>query len=214
MPILYQNIAFYHLKQERRIQWKNRGNIESLLNNGNFGCAAMKNLSYELIVLEGIVYALDQQGNVFYPDKTEECSFTTMIQFEPSDSFELQTSMSFEEFLEATRQRVPKRTNPYAVKCEGSFELIKGRTVYALENDTVNHAEDNWPKIDFSEIEGTMVGFIFPEYMNSILAGNQSHFHFIDKTKTCGCHVFEFAPNKIKVETMAIRTMELNFDEF
>jgi acetolactate decarboxylase len=211
---LYQNIAGYHLHVDRRFQWKNRGDIQSLLKLGNFGCAAAEHLSHEIVVLDGIIYGMDQQGKVFKPDQTKECSFTTMVQFEPTDSFDVASQLTFEEFLELLKQKIPQKTNLYAIKCEGTFKEIKGRTIYAVENGNVGGTEDDLPKVDFVQIEGTMVGFIFPEYLNNILAGHQYHFHFIDKTKTVGCHVFRFDPIQIKVDIMPIRKMVLNFDEF
>jgi acetolactate decarboxylase len=211
--ILYQNIAAYHPIVDRRYQWRNRGDMRALLDLGNFGCGGAEKLSHELVVLDGIVYGIDRDGKVFRPDAAKECSFTTVTQFEAKESFDVSSIISFEQFLELLLQKVPQRTNPYAVKCEGMFRAVKGRTLFAHENGQ-EYVEDNLPKVDYVQIEGTIVGFIFPEYMNQILAGHQFHMHFIDKTKSVGCHVFRFDAERLTVEIMPIEKMVLNFDQF
>jgi acetolactate decarboxylase len=98
-------------------------------------------------------------------------------------------------------ESMPTENIFYAVKVEGTFQYMKVRSVPKQERP--------YPKLvdvvkeqaiyEYSDIEGTVVGFWCPEYAKGVNVPGY-HFHFISKDGTVGGHILDCVLDKTMAE--------------
>ena len=64
------------------------------------------------------------------------------------------------------------------------------------------------PEFDFENIDGTLVGFWTPNFLQSIAVPGY-HFHFLMQDKTRGGHLLECHPRRIRISLQHIPRLEL-----
>lgn len=210
---LFQSVGMFSIAESLHYQWPGRTTLKSIMDLGNFGCGALKNFEAEVVLLDGCVYTIGVDGKVYQPSIDESCSVTLITRFEPKYSFELKEKISFDELLAFIKDKVPQSTNPYAIKCTGTFGEINGRSVYPHQNG-MKYNGNLLPRYDYFDCKGTVIGYLFPRVLDPICGGDGGyHFHFLDETKTFGCHVFRANPIHVTVEIMPIKKFVLDFDK-
>jgi acetolactate decarboxylase len=89
--------------------------------------------------------------------------------------------------------KLPTANIFYAFIIKGKFSYMKTRSVPAQQKPFPPLVEvtQKQPVFEFNGVEGTLVGFRCPAYVNGInLPGY--HLHFLNTTKDAGGHVLEF----------------------
>ena len=90
----------------------------------------------------------------------------------------------------------------YAIKIEGSFDYMKTRSVPRQEKPYPPLVEvtKNQPVFEFNDVEGTIVGFRCPAYVQEINVPGD-HLHFVTDGRDGGGHVLEF---KVEEATVSV----------
>ena len=88
----------------------------------------------------------------------------------------------------------------YAIKVEGQFSYMKTRSVPAQSQPypTLTEAVKNQQVTESHDIEGTMIGFRCPPYIDGVNIPGY-HLHFIDKDLKKGGHVLDCQTSDIKI---------------
>lgn len=176
-------------------------NIDEFENYGNFGLGTFDKLDGEMIVLDGNVYQARYDGKVIKNDGPATTPFVTLVNFEPDTSFGVSDLAGFSELVEAIYGKISNKNLPVAVKVTGSFSYVKVRSVPAQEKPykPLNEVVKNQAEFEYENLEGTIVGFVLPQYFKSFNAGG-FHLHFLSKDETKGGHILDVKLQNGEVE--------------
>ncbi|HMH57720.1 MAG TPA: acetolactate decarboxylase, partial [Galbitalea sp.] len=98
-----------------------------------------------------------------------------------------------------------------AVRIRGRFASVKTRTVGTQKKPypSLEEATRNEIELEFTDIDGTLLGFRTPEFEHSIgVAGY--HLHFLDDTLSRGGHMLDFRLARGTVDLMELTEIHLS----
>jgi acetolactate decarboxylase len=159
---------------------------------GDFGIGTFNGLDGEMIALDHRFYQITSDGKVRNVSPKMKAPFAMVKYFEPSISVDLKDPVSLEQLEAQLEQKFPGPNLIYAVKITGRFQSVKVRSVPAQRPPypTLAEAVKRQTVFELKDVEGTMVGFWFPQYLNGV---NQPgyHFHFISADHLSGGHLLD-----------------------
>lgn len=157
---------------------------------GDLGLGTVNRLDGEMIALDGEFLRADVEGRIHPVAAAERTPFAVVTWFEPSVEAELPGPLEHAELLARLDDLIPAGASSCAVRLDGRFELVRARSVpaqrppYRPLTDVV--AAQNVFELD--AVEGTMVGFRFPAYVEGIEVAGY-HLHFVSADRERGGHV-------------------------
>jgi acetolactate decarboxylase len=168
-----------------------------LAEHGDLGLGTLNSLDGEMIAVDGHFYRADIQGAVSEVGPEVRTPFAVLTWFTPTHDLQVESPASHAELLAALDEHVPDGTPACAVRIDGSFELVHARSVPRQKPPYRGLAEvvAEQQVFDLAEVEGTMVGFRFPDYSEGIEVSGY-HLHFITTDRTRGGHVLECRPRR------------------
>lgn len=175
--------------------------IKELKRKGDFGLGTYNGVNGEMVVIDGKVYRILPDGEVFEVPDHDLSPFTVVKFFEPDTSIKLDTNINFQELTKYLSELIADASKPIAIKISGEFESVKTRTVkeqkkpYPSLNDIV--AEQI--VFDFENIRGSAVGFWFPPYFEPVNFPNY-HFHFMKEGISGGGHLLNCRISSVTIE--------------
>ena len=104
------------------------------------------------------------------------------------------------ELLAQLDELIPAEAASCAIRLDGRFELIRARSVprqtppYRPLTEVVLEQH----VFELSDVEGTMLGFRFPDYVEGIEVSGY-HLHFISADRSRGGHVLASRSNGLRV---------------
>ena len=166
--------------------------LGELLAEGNLGLGTTNGLDGELIVLDGNCYRARIDGNIEHLDESVQTPFAVVADFQPTAEIDLDGPLTFEKMTQAIESLLPAGSPSCAVRVDGSFGRVVARSVPRQQPPYKPLPEiiDQQRIFEVEDIEGTLVGFRFPDYAEGIEVGGW-HLHFIDSEKAVGGHVME-----------------------
>jgi len=190
--IYEQNIPFTQVKQH-----------------GDFGLGTFDNLDGEMVMLDGQIYQITDDGRVHLVDEQALTPFACVTFYRPLSHDELNIELPYSEFQEWLQGLLPSPNIFYAIRVEGRFASIRVRSVPKQENyrPLVEVARDQ-PVFTFSDIEGTLVGFFTPSFVASLSVPGL-HLHFLSADRQRGGHLLECRPSRVRAGVQFISTLEL-----
>jgi acetolactate decarboxylase len=175
--------------------------IGELASHGDFGLGTFNALDGEMTALDGVFYQCKSDGRAYVAEPTACSPFAVVMRFDPTVAISVDEPMDFAVFAHALDAAVPSRNIFYAIKADGVFDHIRVRAVprqdkpYPAMSDVVR----DQPVFDHHDIEGTMVGFRFPDYTVGLNAPGY-HLHFISADRGVGGHVLAFEMRRAHVD--------------
>jgi acetolactate decarboxylase len=168
-----------------------------LAEHGNLGLGTLNSLDGEMIALDGSFYRADTEGAVNEVDPQVRTPFAVLTWFTPTHELSIEGPVSHAELLATLDGHLPEGTVACAVRIDGLFELVHARSVPRQEPPYHGLAEvvADQQVFDLAEVEGSMVGFRFPDYSEGIEVSGY-HLHFITADRTKGGHVLECRPRR------------------
>jgi acetolactate decarboxylase len=170
-----------------------------LAGQGDLGLGTVNALDGEMIALDGSFYRADVGGKIHPVAPEERTPFAVVIRFEPELDTEIDGPLSHEALLERLDDLMPAGAASCAVRLDGGFECLRLRSVprqsppYRPLPEVA--AEQN--VFELADVEGTMLGFRFPEYVEGIEVAGY-HLHFIDAERSRGGHVLDSRPARLR----------------
>ncbi len=179
---------------------------------GDFGLGTFNGVDGEMVVLNKRVYRVDYNGKVNKPLSTEKTPFASVTFFHSDKSFKLNEGMNFKKFIKTLDENISSNNLIYAIKVTGSFVSMETRSESKQTKPYSNLADvlKNQSVFKFRNIDGTLVGFKFPNYMNGVNVPGY-HFHFLSSDKKSGGHVLDFTSGNLTVEIETINNFEMSF---
>ncbi|MFN8071103.1 MAG: acetolactate decarboxylase [Mycobacterium sp.] len=192
--------------------------ISAIRKHGDFGLGALPMMDGELIVCDGVFYRADADANLSVAGEGTVLPFAVVSRFTPNQTFDLiNTDMTgASEFVS---RYFGSQNLIYAIRIDGLFAAIRVRSELC-QPKTYRPMAETMPDLqrirDVENIEGTLVGIWYPDYLSQINVPG-FHFHFVDDNRTLGGHVFTFAltRGRVSIQTMTSLQVDLiNNNEF
>lgn len=164
-----------------------------LLENGDFGLGTFHGLDGEMIVLEGKVYQVKADGNVYTPDLNTSSPFASLCSFQPEKTIAVKNGTDFKAIENIIDTAAPNKNLFCAVRIDGEFSSMETRSVPAQKKPypPLSEIAKTQPKFKMSNIKGTIVGFRCPSFVKGINVPGY-HLHFLSEDRTKGGHILSF----------------------
>lgn len=176
---------------------------------GDFGLGTFNDLDGEMVMLDGNIYQVTNEGDVNQIGEEALTPFSCVTFFEAITTDSLAGEISHGDFLNWLNSLLPSSNIFYAVRVEGMFAEVKTRSVPKQDNyrPFVDVAGDQ-AVFNFQEIAGTLVGFYTPPFMSSVNVPGW-HLHFLSADLKHGGHLLECRPRTITIGVQFLPTLEL-----
>ncbi|MQY66519.1 MAG: acetolactate decarboxylase [Clostridia bacterium] len=174
---------------------------KQLRQHGDFGIGTFNGLDGELFALEGKFYRIKADGIAYPVDDSMKTPFAVVTFFEPDKSVLLDETFDYEQLQQYLDNLLPTKDIFYAIKIKGTFKYIKARNIPRQNKPYPQFSEVVKSQLifEFHNVEGTMVGFWCPAYLEEINVPGY-HLHFITKDKKTGGHLLECQVQDVKIE--------------
>jgi acetolactate decarboxylase len=161
-----------------------------LAEQGDLGLGTVNHLDGEMLALDGRFYRADAGGRLHKLAGTERTPFAVVAEFEPGIEFDLEGSIDHDRLLAEIDRRIPADAASCAVRIDGRFELVRARSVPRQEPPyrPLTEVVAEQQVFELGAVDGTMVGFRFPEYAEGIEVSGW-HIHFASEDRSRGGHV-------------------------
>lgn len=175
--------------------------VGELSKHGDFGLGTFNALDGEMTVLDSVFYQCKSDGRAYVAEPTAQTPFAVVMRFDPTVEISIDDAMDFTSFAHALDTAVPSHNIFYAVRVVGIFDSVKVRAVPRQEKpyQTMSDVVRDQPEFSHRNIEGSLVGFRFPDYTVGLNAPGY-HLHFISRDRSVGGHVLEFSTRQAHVE--------------
>lgn len=167
---------------------------------GDLGLGTFNSLDGEMTMIDGEVYQVKSDGEVYVMPDSAKTPFSVVTFFEEDISINLDSLLDYNSLEKFLDKMLPTKNLIYAIKIEGLFKYIRTRSVPAQEKPYPPLAEvvKTQTEFEFHDERGTMVGFRLPEFINGINVPKY-HLHFITEDRKGGGHLLECKTDKIKI---------------
>ena len=186
-------------------------NISWIRTQGDFGLGALPMMDGELIVCDGVFYRADANADLSIPADDAILPFAVVSHFKPDQRLDL-LNTDFAETVDYRAGYIASKNLIYTVMIDGLFTRVHLRSekcqpkTYRKMNETMPQLQRVYERED---IDGTLVGIWYPDYLSQInVAG--FHFHFVDKERTTGGHVFDFQLARGQVAIQTIKSLHVD----
>lgn len=175
--------------------------IGQLKKYGTIGMGTFNTLDGEMVVLDGEVFRIKADGNAYAVKDDDKTPFAVVTHFETDHTAQLEEKKNYQELQEYLNTLLPSKNIIYAFQIEGKFSYVKTRSVPAQKKPYPHSSEilKNQPIFEFQDVEGYMVGFLFPSSLGGANLPSY-HFHFITSDKKRGGHVLECETSVIEIK--------------
>jgi acetolactate decarboxylase len=164
-----------------------------LAEHGDLGLGTLNHLDGEMIAIDGGFFRADVDGNVTEVAREERTPFAVVTAFEPTVDEHLgDEELAHEELLARLGELIPTGASSCAIRLDGHFGLVRARSVPRQEPPYRELTEVVAAQhvFELRDIEGTMLGFRFPTYVEGIEVAGY-HLHFISADRKRGGHVLD-----------------------
>ncbi|WP_236901621.1 acetolactate decarboxylase [Empedobacter brevis] len=185
--------------------------LKELKFKGDFGLGAPDMLDGELTMLDGKVYQTKATGETVEPDNDFKTSMLFTTFFKADTVFNIENPIGEKALWEQISKELKNKNAMYAIKITGKFDHIKTRAFPPVKNEpfpVITSIFDTQKFFEFSNTQGTLIGFHLPEYLNGINSKG-FHFHFLSSDKSQGGHVLDFTGKDLKIEIAEVKSFEL-----
>jgi acetolactate decarboxylase len=163
-----------------------------LAEHGDLGLGTLNRLDGEMIALDGEFFRADAEGRAHPVSPEQKTPFAVVTRFEPRVDARLAGPFSHEDLLARVDALTPGGASSCAVRLDGHWELVRARSVPAQTPPyrPLTEVVADQHVFELTEIEGTMLGFRFPTWVEGIEVAGY-HLHFISADRTMGGHVLD-----------------------
>lgn len=167
--------------------------VDELKKYGDFGIGTFAGLDGEMILLDGVYYQVKADGIAYTVKDSVGTPFAAVTFFDSDVEAQLDRDASYLQVQEYLDSILPTDNIFYAIRISGTFSIMQTRTVPAQQKPYLPLAEviRNQTVFELKNIEGTIVGFRCPSYVNGINVPGY-HLHFLSADNKAGGHVLDF----------------------
>lgn len=170
--------------------------VKELLEHGDLGLGTFEDVNGEMIVVDGVCYRADEDGNVWKADPDMGVPFASVAKSGQEPGFEVSDIPNMEKLKELLTLKIEEwfgLNSMHVARIDGRFTEVCARSESPYRSHHVELKDilsETQKDFRFEDIEGTMICIYYPDYMDGINAPGW-HVHFLSKDRTKGGHVFE-----------------------
>jgi acetolactate decarboxylase len=163
-----------------------------LKKHGDMGIGTFNGLDGEMVAVDGVFYRVRFDGTVTPALDSDKTPFSTVARFSPDKEIILGPVDGFTALTARLDKELPTENIVYAIRIDGVFAHVKARSVpgYNRPYPRLPEIVKTQSHLPYENVEGTMVGFRFPEYAKGINVSGW-HLHFLTKDRKRGGHVLD-----------------------
>lgn len=163
-----------------------------LKKHGDMGIGTFNGLDGEMAAVDGVFYRIRFDGTATPAGDGDKTPFATVARFSPDREIALGPVDGFSALTAQLDKELPTGNIVYAVRIDGLFAHIKARSVpgYQRPYPKLPEIVKTQSHLPYDNVEGTLVGFRFPEYAKGINVPGW-HLHFLTKDRKRGGHVLD-----------------------
>lgn len=171
-----------------------------LARHGDLGLGTFDAADGEMIALDGEFWRCDVTGRAHAVAPERRTPFAVLVRFAPAKRFALEGPLEHEALLAELDARLGSAEVVHAIRIDGRFAQVHARSVPAQRKPYPPMAEvvKSQEVFDFTDVEGTMAGFRFPDFAAGLNAPGY-HLHFITADRERGGHLLECAVDGVEV---------------
>ena len=187
--------------------------IGDIRRHGNFGLGTFDYLDGEMVILDGRVYQVRSDGNVYSIADDEHSPFACVTFFKPDTFDDIGDASSLPDLLKTLDSLIPSRNMLYAIRVDGEFEYVKCRAVPRSENyRPLVEATKDQPIFEFHNVKGSLAGFYTPSFMESLNAPGY-HVHFLNEDRSRGGHVMECSLKSVRIGIQHVPRLDVGLPD-
>jgi len=181
-----------------------------LTRHGDLGIGTFDRLDGEMIVLDGHIYQVRADGQVYSPPAGVKTPFAVMVKFRPSVARALNGDITFREFQQRLDALLPSTNLVCVFRATGMFREMKTRSVPAQTKPYVPlvEATRHQSVFELGRCRGTVVGFRLPDFVKGINVPG-CHAHFLTDNRQAGGHVLDFTLDEGTLELAVSSRIDL-----
>ncbi|UKJ06446.1 acetolactate decarboxylase [Solitalea lacus] len=186
--------------------------LKELKQHGNFGLGAPNLLDGELIILDGKVYQSKANGETIEPNNQTTTSLSFVTFFKADTSFTVKDELNQKNFSTSIMNFLKDKNGMYAIKITGKFNTVKTRAFPPFSQEPfppLSTVLDKQQFFNLQNIDGTLIGFYLPGYLNSVSISGL-HFHFLSNDKKHGGHVLDYGGSNFRIEIARLYGFQLD----
>lgn len=163
-----------------------------LAERGDLGLGTLNGLDGEMIALDGDFFRADVDGAVNPIPASALTPFAVVTHFDPTVDVRIAGPLDHAALLARLDELVPTTASSCAIRLDGRFDLVRARSVPAQSPPyrPLTEVVADQHVFELRELEGTMLGFRFPAYVEGIEVAGY-HLHFISADRSRGGHVLD-----------------------
>lgn len=165
--------------------------IGEVRQHGDFGLGTFNYLDGEMLLLDGKVYQIRSDGNVYDVGDDERSPFACVTFFSPDTFDDINGDSDVPDLATLLDRLIPSRNMLYAIRVDGVFSYVRCRAASRSENymPLVEATRDE-SIFDFHDVRGSLAGFYTPAFMASLNAPG-FHLHFLAEDRRRGGHLID-----------------------
>ena len=176
-----------------------------ILEHGDFGLGTFTGLDGEMVVLDGVIHRVQDDGKVSRAPPDAGAPFAVVTRFSPAADGPAGPVASFEELERLCDGHRRSNNLFYAFRLDGVFAHVRTRAVSPPpDHGRLLDAAKSQKEFDFHDAAGTLVGIYSPGFSGAFSVPGY-HFHFLSDDHTQGGHVLDVAAPSLR-----LRVEELN----
>jgi acetolactate decarboxylase len=188
--------------------YKENTTIEELKKHGNFGLGTFNDLDGEMMMLDGTVYQLKEDGFAHRVSDMAETPFACVTFFSPTTVEEIDRELDYVGFKNLLDRLMPSENVFSAVRIEGDFSTIRVWSVPKQEG--YRPISEVKPTVfEYENVRGTLAGFFTPRFVKSLLNPGY-HLHFLTEDRLHGGHLDQCRLKRSSIGIQIIPRLELN----
>lgn len=195
--VLFQASTFEALLESN---YDGEVSFAELAEHGDLGLGTFDAVDGEMIAVDGEFFRATVDGHVQPVDRSRTTPFAVVTFFEPTHAFELPDPLDPDGFMHALDANLGDPAVAHALRVDGRFERVHARSVARQHRPypPMTEVAASQHVFDLDAVEGTMVGFRFPDYAKGINVPGY-HLHFVTADRSRGGHVLGCEPQGVRV---------------
>ena len=161
-----------------------------LAEHGNLGLGTFDAADGEMLMVDGEFFRCDVEGVAHPVEPERRTPFACVVEFAASQRFEVGGPLGWDGLLAEFDRRLGAPGKAHGIRMDGRFDRVHARSVprQSKPYPPMTEVVESQRVFDFTDVEGTMVGFRFPDYAASLNVPGY-HLHFITADRARGGHV-------------------------
>jgi len=161
-----------------------------LKEHGDFGIGTFNGLDGEMIAFDGAFWQIRGDGRASPVSDDTLTPFATVLFFAPKFEEEIARPISLDGLKRFIDTRVSSNNLFCAVRVDGTFTSVHTRSIPRQSKPYPPLVEitENQPEFDFENVEGTIIGFRFPDFAGGMNMPGY-HLHFLTRDTRGGGHL-------------------------